>query len=188
MADSRFSVVGTPLAGLKSVTRKRLGDERGFLSRLFCRDELSAAGFRNPIVQINHTLTRIPGTVRGFHFQFSPFSEDKFVSVLAGEVFDVAIDLRAGSPTFLQWHGERLSQENGKSLFIPKGFAHGFQTLTPNCELVYLHTQAYEPTAEGGLNALDPRLAVVWPLAVSDMSARDRNHPMIQSGFTGITP
>jgi len=186
VAEGRFAIGDTALDGLKVVTRRALGDERGFLSRFFCADELREAGFVDPIVQINHTLTCRTGSIRGMHFQRPPFAEDKFVSVLRGEVLDVAVDLRRGSPTFLRWHGEHLSAENRRSLFIPKGFAHGFQTLTPDCELVYLHTQRYEPTSEGGLNPFDPRLAIDWPLPVSDMSARDREHPMITPDFTGL--
>jgi dTDP-4-dehydrorhamnose 3,5-epimerase len=186
MAEGRFAIGDTAIDGLKVVSRRTMGDERGFLSRFFCADELREAGFVDPIVQINHTLTRAAGSIRGMHFQRPPFAEDKFVSVMRGEVLDVAVDLRRGSPTFLHWHGERLSADNRRSLFIPKGFAHGFQTLTPDCELVYLHTQRYEPSAEGGLNPFDPRLAIDWPLPVADMSARDREHPMITPDFTGI--
>lgn len=186
MGEARFATTDTPLDGLRLVTRSVLGDERGFLSRLYCADELVAIGFDQPILQINQTLTRVAGSIRGLHFQRAPFAEGKFVSVLAGEVLDVAVDLRPGSPTFLHWHAERLSRDNRRSLFIPKGFAHGFQTLVPDCELLYLHTERYEPSAEGALNALDPRLAIAWPLPVADMSARDLSHPMLTSDFTGI--
>jgi dTDP-4-dehydrorhamnose 3,5-epimerase len=186
MANARFAVEDTPLSGLKVVTRGAIGDTRGFLSRLYCADELAGAGFDAPIAQINHTLTRATGSIRGLHFQYPPYAEDKFVSVLAGEVWDVAVDLRRGSPTFLQWHGERLSAETRRSLFIPKGFAHGFQTLAPDCELIYLHTHRYEARAEGALNVFDPRIAIDWPLAAADMSDRDRAHAMTTSDFTGI--
>lgn len=186
MAEARFAVSDTPIQGLKLVTRSVRGDARGFLSRLYCRDELAAAGFDEPIEQINQTLTRVPGAIRGLHFQHPPHAEDKFVSVLAGEVLDVAVDLRRDSPTFLRWHAERLSADNRRSLFIPKGFAHGFQTLVPDCELLYLHTRAYAQDAEGGLNPLDPRLGIAWPLPVAELSARDRGHPMLTSD-TGIT-
>ncbi|MDP1028797.1 dTDP-4-dehydrorhamnose 3,5-epimerase [Sphingomonas sp. KR1UV-12] len=186
MAEARFAVHDTPLAGLKRVVRTRIGDTRGFLSRLYCAGELAAAGFTAPVAQINHTLTRATGSIRGLHFQHPPYAEDKFVSVLAGAVFDVAIDLRAGSPTFLHWHGEHLSADNATSLFIPKGFAHGFQTLTADCELLYLHTAPYAAGAEGGLNPLDPRLAIAWPLAITEISARDRGHPLLTPDFTGI--
>ena len=109
------------------------------------------------------------------------------VSCLRGEVFDVAVDLRAGSPTFLRWHGEVLSAGNQRSLLIPRGFAHGFQALTDDCELLYLHSAAYAPGAEGAASALDPALAIRWPLDITDMSERDRGHPMLEPDFKGIT-
>lgn len=186
MADRRFEVQATPLEGLALVTRLARGDERGFLSRLYCREELAAIGFTRPIVQINHTLTRAVGTVRGMHFQMPPAAEDKFVSVLAGAVLDVVVDLRVGSPTFLSWHAEELSAVNRRSLFIPRGFAHGFQTLLPDSELIYLHTHEYTPEAEGGLNPLDPRLAIDWPRPIVELSARDRGHAMLSPTFPGI--
>jgi dTDP-4-dehydrorhamnose 3,5-epimerase len=186
MAERRFIASETPLAGLMRVQRTRIEDERGFLSRLYCRDELARLGLADPIVQINHTVTRAKGMVRGMHFQRPPHVEDKLVSCLRGEVLDVAVDLRAGSPTLLKWHGERLSAENGASLFIPKGFAHGFQALTDDCELLYLHTAAYASDSEGALNPLDPALSIEWPLAVTAMSARDRAHPPLDAAFTGI--
>ena len=188
MAEPRFGVADTPLDGLKLVTRTRLGDQRGFLSRLFCADELGAAGLAGPVVQINQTMTQQSGTIRGLHFQYAPFQEDKYISVISGEIFDVAVDLRAGSPTFLRWHAERLSADNRRSFLIPKGFAHGFQTLTPDCELIYLHTQRYESSAEDALNPLDPLLSIDWPLPVTEMSERDRAHPMLTSDFTGLLP
>lgn len=184
---SRFSVSATALAGLKLVERHRLEDERGFLSRFYCAKDLTAAGFNDPIVQINQTLTRKAGTVRGMHYQRQPHSEDKFVSCLRGEVFDVAVDLRAESPTFLQWHGEVLSGTNSRSLFIPKGFAHGFQTLADDCELIYLHTAAYSADADAAIHACEPRLAIEWPLPISDMSARDRSHPPLTPDYSGLT-
>lgn len=183
---ARFIVHDTPFAGLKRVDRQRMGDKRGFLSRFYCAHELAAAGFTRSIVQINQTFTRQRGTIRGLHFQLPPHAEDKFVSVLKGEVLDVAVDLRAGSATLLGWHGERLSADNGRSLFIPAGFAHGFQTLTDDCELLYLHTAAYAPDAERGLDALDPMIGIDWPLEATDMSARDRAHQRLQADYKGI--
>lgn len=186
MADRRFDATATPLEGLALVRRIRMEDDRGFLSRLYCRDELTGIGFSDGIVQINQTFTRARGAVRGMHFQRPPYAESKFVSCLRGEVFDVAIDLRAGSPTFLKWHAERLSAENCLSLAIPEGFAHGFQTLTEDCELLYFHSAGYDRESEGALNALDPALGIDWPLPITEMSPRDRGHPFVDSGFTGI--
>jgi dTDP-4-dehydrorhamnose 3,5-epimerase len=139
-----------------------------------------------PIKQINHTGTKQAGTIRGMHFQHAPHAEIKIVSCLKGKVFDVAVDLRANSPTFLQWFATELSAENHHSLYIPEGFAHGFQTLTNDCELVYLHTAEYSPNHESALNPLDPKLAITWPDLISEISARDQNHPMINSHFKGI--
>lgn len=176
---TRFNRIATPLAGLALIERKQMGDERGFFSRFFCREELPEFGENGAIAQINHTKTQMKGAIRGMHFQRPPHDETKFVSCLAGAVFDVAVDMRPDSPTYLQWYGEILSAENARSLMIPGGFAHGFQTLTENCELIYLHDKPYAPQAEGGLNPLDPRLAISWPLAVAQMSDRDRALPLL---------
>ena len=179
-------IESTPLTGLLSVDRRRIGDERGYLERLFCDEDLRFAGFDQPIRQINRTLTRQATSIRGLHFQYPPYAETKFVSCLRGTVFDVAVDLRRSSTTFLEWHGEILSDENARSLFIPEGFAHGFQTLTNDVEMLYLHTECYQPAAEEALNALDPSIAIAWPLEPGPMSGRDRRHPLIAPDFTGI--
>lgn len=183
---ARFEFHDLPLSGLKLVQRKPIADARGFFARFYCADEFRAAGVDKPVAQINHTLTRKKGAVRGLHFQHPPHAETKFVSCLSGEVFDVAVDLRSGSPTFLHWHGEILSAENQRSLLIPEGFAHGFQTLSEDCELLYLHTMPFHPTAEGALNIAEPALAIQWPLPVGEMSERDRAHPFIDNHFSGI--
>ena len=183
---SRFTITDLPMAGLKRVQRQRLGDSRGFLARLFCADELAAAGWTQPIVQINHTFTAKQGTVRGMHFQRPPHAEMKLVSCIRGEVWDVAVDLRVGSPTYLHWHAERLSAQNGCALLIPEGFAHGFQALTDDVELLYCHSAAYAAQAEGGLNPNDPRLGIAWPLAIAELSARDAGHALITSDFEGV--
>ena len=182
---SRFTVAPTPLAGLFLVERQQLQDERGFLSRLFCVKELAQAGWAQPVAQINHTYTQCSGTVRGLHYQKSPYSEMKLVSCLRGEVWDVAVDIRAGSPTFLQWHAQHLSAHNRHALLIPPGFAHGFQALTDDVELLYCHSAAYASGYEAGLNPLDPRLAVKWPLAVAELSARDHAQAQLTDAFEG---
>lgn len=176
---SRFHRIATPITDLVVIERQRFGDERGFFSRFFCREELADFGVNGAIAQINHTMTRLKGTIRGMHFQRAPHDETKFVSCIAGTIFDVAVDLRPGSPTYLKWHGEVLSAKNGRSMMIPGGFAHGFQTLVEDCELIYLHDKPYAPKAEGGLNALDPKLAIDWPLPVAQMSARDEALPLL---------
>jgi len=186
MPESRFTVQDTAITGIKVVTRTRMGDHRGFLSRLYCRDELAEAGFASPIAQINQTLTCQRGAIRGMHYQYPPHAEDKFVTVLRGAVLDVAVDLRAGSPTLRCWHGEELTADNNRSLFIPKGCAHGFQTLTENCELLYLHTDFYAAASERAVSAFDPTIGIEWPLEPTDMSARDRSHAFLPPDFTGI--
>jgi len=183
---SRFDFIPTPLTGLMLVQRKAIEDHRGFLSRFYCAEEFRAAGIDKPVAQINHTLTRQRGAVRGLHFQHPPHAETKVVSCLKGEILDVAVDLRRDSPTFLHWHGEILSAANRKSLLIPEGYAHGFQTLAEDCELIYLHTSPYHPESEGALNVADPRLNIAWFLPVNDLSERDRNHPFINQNFQGI--
>ena len=117
---NRFTAIDLPLSGLKRVERQNLGDARGFLSRLFCADELAAAGWRKPVAQINQTVTTRRGAVRGMHFQRPPHAEMKLVTCLRGAIFDVAVDLRKGSPTFLRWHAEELSSENRRALLIPE--------------------------------------------------------------------
>jgi len=182
---SRFQFIETPLAGLMLLQRQPMGDNRGYLERMFCLQDFADKVPNATIAQINHTLTTRCGTLRGMHFQFAPHAEMKVVSCMKGEVFDVAVDLRRGSPTFLKWCGEILSAENHRSLVIPEGFAHGFQTLTNDCELLYVHSTFYRADAEGGLNALDPRLAIAWPLPITERSARDTAHLMVDDNFTG---
>lgn len=183
---SRFSIQPTPITGLRLIQRHPIGDARGYLERLFCCDELSAVIGQRHIVQINHTLTNKAGTLRGLHFQHPPHAEMKLVTCLRGEVFDVAVDLRQGSPTFGRHHAEILSADNHKTLAIPEGFAHGFQTLTEDCELLYLHTAAYAPDAEDGIDALDPALGIDWPLPITERSARDQAHAPMATDFAGL--
>ena len=183
---SRFDIIDTPQAGLKIVQRKPIRDSRGFFSRFFCAEEFRQAGLGSTIAQINHSYSKNAGTVRGMHFQMPPHAERKFISCIRGKVFDVAVDLRKGSPTFLKWHGEVLSEENQRSLLIPEGFAHGFQALTADCELLYLVSAAYAPASEGGVNAQDPLLKIEWPLPITEMSDKDRNTPFLPAGYSGI--
>lgn len=185
---SRFTVNDTPLAGLRVVIRQRLGDARGFLSRLFCADELANAGWHSPIAQINHTYTAKRGTVRGMHYQYPPHAEMKLVTCIRGEVWDVAVDIRADSPSFMHWHGEHLSAGNGQALLIPEGFAHGFQALTDDVELLYCHSTPYQAYAEGGLHPTDPMLEITWPLEITELSPRDSRHPPLSPNFRGVRP
>lgn len=183
---NRLTVTNLPLDGMKLVQRQYLADHRGFLTRLFCAEELVAAGWVKAISQINHTKTAKRGTVRGLHFQHQPYAEMKLVSCIRGEVWDVAVDLRTNSSTFLNWHGEILSAENGSALLIPEGFAHGFQALTEDCEMLYCHSMPYSVLSEFGLNPQDPFLNITWPLCISEISKRDTAHPMINNDFEGV--
>lgn len=183
---SEMQLLALPLAGLFSLQHKRHEDDRGHFSRLFCEGSLSAFGRPFHIRQINHSCTREQGSVRGMHYQTAEQPEAKLITCLRGAVWDVAVDLNPDSATFLHWHAERLQAGDGRSLLIPAGFAHGFQTLTDDAELLYLHSADYTPEHEAGLSALDPRLAIEWPLAVKNLSARDAAHPLLDSSFAGV--
>lgn len=162
-------------------------DNRGMFARLFCAKELSSLlGHRN-ILQVNNSQTSLAGAVRGLHFQYPPHAEMKFVRCIKGRVLDVAVDLRKGSATFLKYHAEELSAKNRKMLVIPEGFAHGFQALEDNCEMLYLSTAFYEKTAESGLRHDDPVPGIVWPLPVTDLSEKDQSHPLLTPAFQGVT-
>ena len=138
------------------------------------------------IVQINHSRTTKPGTIRGMHYQRPPHAEMKMVRCLRGRVWSVAVDLRQGSPTFLQWHGEELTPENRHMFVIPEGCAHGFQALAADSEILYAVTAPYRPASEGALRHDDPALSIAWPMAVSALSARDIAHPLLTPDFSGL--
>jgi dTDP-4-dehydrorhamnose 3,5-epimerase len=183
---SRFTFIETKLAGLYIAQRKPIEDTRGFFARFFCSEEFCELGLLKPIAQINHSLTHQKGAVRGMHFQYPPHVETKIVNCLKGKIFDVAIDIRHGSPTFLQFYGAELSANNFKSLVIPEGFAHGFQTLTDDCELLYLHTAPHAAEAQGALHVNDPLVNIKWPLAITEVSERDSGHSFIGEDFDGV--
>lgn len=185
--SNRLEIIDTPLAGLKLIQRKPIGDSRGYFERLFCASELQCLLEGKSIHQINHSLTVKRGSVRGMHFQHPPYAEIKVVSCIKGAVFDVAVDLRRNSPTFMRWHGEVLTSGNHRSLFIPEGFAHGFQTLEDGCELLYFHTMDYMQSAEGGLNARASMPGIQWPEEITDLSARDAALPSSIPDFSGLT-
>jgi dTDP-4-dehydrorhamnose 3,5-epimerase len=184
--SDRFNFISTTLDGLFKIEHKPIKDSRGFLNRLFCTNDFKEIGFNKSIIQMNHTLTKREGVVRGLHYQNIPHTEAKIVSCVSGEIFDVVVDIRKNSPTFLKWHSEILSSENNISIYIPEGFAHGFQSLSDNCNLIYMHSNFYSSNSEAALNALDPKLAISWPLVITEMSERDQEHPMISSRFKGI--
>jgi dTDP-4-dehydrorhamnose 3,5-epimerase len=176
----------TAIQGLYVVSPKPFRDARGFLARVFCEKEYHSAGWDKRIVQVNHSLTTAKGAIRGMHYQRPPKAEVKIVRCLKGRVFDVAVDLREGSATFLQWHGVELSADQMNSLYIPQGFAHGFQTLEPNCELLYLHSEFYSPAYESALRWDDPAVGIRWPLPATEISAKDKAHPLLTKAFKGV--
>lgn len=181
-----MNILDTPLTGLKVVQSVPHRDARGAFMRLFCADELHCVLGERHIVQINHSRTSHAGAVRGMHFQYPPHAEMKMVRCLRGRVWDVAVDVRAGSESFLQWHAQELVQDDAQMMLIPEGFAHGFQALEPESELLYLHTAFYRPSSERGLLHDDPRLSIAWPLPPQDVSARDQSHARIDADFTGV--
>ena len=181
-----LNILRSQIADLVIVESIPYSDSRGAFSRLFCERELSAIIGPRQIVQINLSRTDVVGAVRGIHFQHAPHSEMKLVRCLKGCVWDVAVDLRANSPTFLKWHAQELSPYNARMMVIPEGFAHGFQVLEPESELLYLHTEFYVTQSEGGLRYNDPKLDIKWPLPIADLSNRDAGHPLIESSFEGL--
>ena len=183
-----MNIEATAIADLMLVETSAHADARGAFSRLFCQQELSALIGPRRIVQINHSRTAAVGSVRGLHYQNPPAAEMKMVRCLKGRVWDVAVDLRRDSATFLRWHAAELSQDNMRMMVIPEGCAHGFQVLEANSELLYLHTAAYTPEAEGGVRYDDPVLGVPWPLAVTDISRRDAGLAPIEPAFEGLSP
>ncbi|MCE9550569.1 MAG: dTDP-4-dehydrorhamnose 3,5-epimerase family protein [Betaproteobacteria bacterium] len=182
-----MKLMPTALQGVMVVETSYVSDERGAFARYYCEHELASIIDERRIVQINHSRTTHIGAVRGMHFQRPPHSEIKLVRCLKGRVWDVAVDLRSGSSTFLQWHAEELSPDNARMLIIPEGCAHGFQVLEHDSELLYLHTAFYTPASEGGVSCSDPRLGITWPLPIADLSPRDSSHPPITVDFPGIT-
>ncbi len=181
-----LKIHATAIEGVVLVDTRVLEDERGAFSRLYCERELASVLRQRHIVQVNRSLTRKSGAIRGMHFQHAPHAEMKLIRCLRGRVWDVAVDIRAGSPTFLHWHAEELTPNNGRMMVVPEGCAHGFQVLEDDSELLYLHTAFYEPSAEAGLLFDDPRLAIKWPLPVTELSRRDREHAPIAGDFAGI--
>jgi dTDP-4-dehydrorhamnose 3,5-epimerase len=182
-----MNIQQTKISGVVIVESAVFKDHRGAFSRLYCEQELSVVISKRRIVQINHSHTNTKGAVRGMHFQHPPHAEMKLIRCLKGRVWDVTVDLRADSSTFLQWHAEELSAENHKMVVIPEGCAHGFQVLESESELLYLHTAFYQPSSEAGYRYDDPRLAITWPLPLADISARDQQHPLISTDFSGIS-
>ncbi|TXS96814.1 dTDP-4-dehydrorhamnose 3,5-epimerase [Parahaliea maris] len=174
------------MPGLSILQGKANSDNRGEFSRLFCAKEMLTILGTNSFAQVNRSLSHESGVIRGLHFQRPPHAEIKLVRCIRGRVWDVAVDLREDSPTFLKWYAEELSGHNHKVMVIPEGFAHGFQVLDKESELIYFHSKPYQPFAEGGLRYDDPALTINWPLPARNVSNRDLSFPFISEGFTGL--
>lgn len=184
--DKKLNIIQTKFKDLYIVEPNSFKDERGAFSRIYCENEMHDI-FGENIKQINHSVTKYKGTIRGLHFQYEPNAEIKMVKCIKGSVFDVVVDIRKNSPTFLQTFSVELTQENQKMICIPKGFAHGFQTLENDVELLYLHSSVYKPSKEGALNAKDPILNIKWPLDAINLSKRDMEHKFLDNTFEGMT-
>lgn len=165
------------LSGIHLIEVDYLCDERGFFARSYCTKELSAAGIDAPIAQCNISSNTQKGIIRGLHYQKAPFEEGKIVRCTKGKIFDVCVDLRPDSDTYCQWLGFELTEDNHKALYIPKGFAHGFQTLSEQTEILYLMTEYYEASASTGVRWNDTTFAIDWPLSDPLLSDRDANYP-----------
>jgi dTDP-4-dehydrorhamnose 3,5-epimerase len=182
-----MNLIDTTLDKIKIIEASTLQDERGEFSRIFCDSELHEVLCGKAIKQINRSVTHRVGAIRGLHFQKPPFAEIKIIRCVIGRVFDVVVDLRKGSPTFLQWFGTELSPANNYAHVIPEGCAHGFQVLEQSSELLYLHTAAYAPASEAAIRFDDPMIGITWPLAPTEISQRDTSHTYLDKAFEGIT-
>jgi dTDP-4-dehydrorhamnose 3,5-epimerase len=181
-----MKILPTPIADVVIAETTPFKDPRGAFYRAFCERDLAPILTQRTIRQMNVSRTEQIGAIRGMHFQHPPNAEMKLVRCLRGRVWDVAVDLRQGSPTFLQWYGVELSPENALMMVIPEGCAHGFQVIEANSELLYLHTAAYEPKSEGGIRYNEPAINIIWPMTATDLSQRDTSHPLLSTDFAGI--
>lgn len=178
--DELLQIEPFSLPGLFLLTPRRFGDDRGFFAETWSRRVLMAGGIDVDFVQDNHSLSRKVGTVRGLHFQSPPHAQAKLVRCGQGRLFDVAVDLRRGSPTYGKWAGVELSADNGVQLFIPAGFGHGFVTREPDTEIVYKCSDYYSPECDGGIRWNDPTVGVDWGIdEASGISAKDAAAPLL---------
>ena len=171
----------TKIPGVTVIELEPRHDERGFFARQWCAEEMTRAGLDARVNQINVARSTAAGTLRGVHYQMAPHAEVKLVRCTRGVVFDVALDLRADSPTFRQWFGTELDAESGRMLYIPEGCAHGYLTLVPDCDLVYQASAPYAPRSASGLRYDDPAFAIAWPAPVRVISQQDGSWPDFQS-------
>lgn len=167
----------SPLAGAHLIEIDKREDQRGFFARFFCAREFADQGLETQFAQINNSLSRDPGTLRGLHYQLSPAAEVKVIRVVSGALWDVILDLREDSPTFGSYFGAELTGENRRMMYVPRGFAHGFVTLEPDTEALYLVSTYYAPEHERGIRWNDPRFAITWPVEPSVISEKDASHP-----------
>lgn len=170
----------TPLAGTCLIDFDARIDARGMFARAFCVQEFAAQGLETSFVQSNISTNTQAGTVRGLHFQRAPHAEVKLVRCVKGAVYDIVVDMREDSSTYLRWFGTELSDRNGTMMYVPKGFAHGYQALTDGATAFYMVSACYAPQAEGGLRYDDPKLAIKWPRAVSEISDKDAGWPLLR--------
>lgn len=182
----KLTINKTPIEGLYVVDTAAFIDNRGAFARWFCESELSEIIGNRHIKNVNFSKTIKKGSVRGLHFQRPPHAEMKLIRCINGKILDVVVDIRAGSPTFLQHYAVELSAENMKMFLIPEGFAHGFQSLEDNSEIMYLVTEFYSSEYEGGLRYNDPKLGIKLPLDIADISEKDSKHGLIDSDFDGL--
>jgi len=169
----------TPLAGAYLIELEQLDDERGFFARSFCQNEFKAHGLDPVVAQCNVSFNRKRGTVRGLHYQAEPHAEAKLVRCTRGAVWDVIVDLRRGSLTVRQWHAAELTAENRRALYVPAGFAHGFQTLADDTEVLYQMSEFYHPESARGVRWDDPALGIDWPVPDPILSNRDRSYALL---------
>lgn len=176
--------IETPLADLYIAEIEPFNDDRGFFARSFCVRDFQAHGLELTVAQCNISFNEKAGTLRGLHFQASPHEEAKLVRCTRGAIYDVAVDIRSHSRTYLKWYGVELTSENRRMMFIPHGFAHGFQTLVDKSEVFYLMSEFYYPESARGLRWDDPTLGVNWPIASQIISDKDLTYPLIDNGVS----
>jgi len=181
-----MKIVNTTINGLYEIESNRIADARGSFERLYCVDELSNILNGESIQQINHSVSHSVGTLRGLHFQHPPFGEIKFVNCIRGTVYDVVLDLRKDSDTFLKHYCVELTPNRKRGLLIPKGCAHGFQVLEADSEIIYFHTTKYAPHSEGGVRYDDPLVSINWPLDVTIISDKDKGYPLLGIDYRGL--
>lgn len=182
----KMEFIKTPLEGLYIIKHNVLQDDRGLFTRTFCKEEFKSIGFEKDFLQFNHSFNVKKGTIRGLHYQLKPCTETKLIRCVQGAVYDVAVDIRQGSTTFLQYFGIELSSTNFLSILIPDGFAHGFQTLEDNSALIYHHTQKYTPIADAGLRYDDDMIKINWPLPPVNVSNKDYSYTLLDYQFKGL--